>query len=436
MLTHAALDRVVRDNPLYPKLLHLHAMAIRWKQAAAKRAPGEIAEMDREAWKLSYDKAPMEAILFAMEWADWAWEREIWDEASEAYSNAHRALRRVILRQTLESSDRLDLLKNTRFAAKGAYAFAKSGNAEEAIVFLERASDLLFSSGRQRWELVRLAQTNPDLHERLVAAERLRGDMHQRHGYDPFGNTSPEECAAHAEVDAIVNQVRKVEGFASFALPSNWSDVQEAVSKTPLVYVVPTDKGCACFVLKFAGGETAILDLPMTVAEIYDAAKAFIEAEFGDVRSDARPHLWALLQWLGLHIMIRVKEQLHDMGHDDLPFVIIPFGLALNLPLHAACLPRDDPSGPRFLFHRRKVSYAYSARSLVESQKRSGEAPASPALVINNPRPLPPIFDPLLLSDFETAVVASHFSAQVLSGPPGDHQQYMRSAPHCKDCPL
>ena len=85
VLTHAALDRVVRDNPLYPKLLHLHAMAIRWKQAAGKRAPGTIAEMDREAWKLSYDKAPMEAILFAMEWADWAWEREIWDEASEAY---------------------------------------------------------------------------------------------------------------------------------------------------------------------------------------------------------------------------------------------------------------------------------------------------------------------------------------------------------------
>ena len=41
----------------------------------------------------------------------------------------------------------------------------------------------------------------------------------------------------------------------------------------------------------------------------------------------------------------------------------------------------------------------------------------SPALVINNPRPLPPTFDPLLLSDFEAAAVASHFSAKVLSGP-------------------
>ncbi len=422
LLTQDALKLVEPDNPLYPKLRHFHAMAIRWKEVSAASEPGvqsATAEMDREAWKLSYAKAPREAILFAREWADWAWNRELWDEASEAYSNAERALARVLLRQTAESVERLDLLENARFATRGAYAFAQLRKPKEAIVLLERSSDLLFSGVRQRWELLRLAQTNPDLHKRLDAAEGVKIQMHQRHGLDSYGNLSAEELAAQAEVDAIVNEVRKVEGFASFALPSNWKDVQEAVSKTPLVYMVPTDKGCACFGLKFAGGEitnTAILHIQVTVAEIYAAAKAFIDAEFGDVRSDARPPLRTLLQWLGLHIMIHVKKQLHDMGHDDLPFFIIPFGFLSNLPLHAACLPRDDPPGLWFLFHPRRVSYAYSARSLVESQTRSGEAPASPALVINNPKPLPPTFDPLLLSDFEVKVVASHFSAKVLSG--------------------
>jgi CHAT domain-containing protein len=422
LLTQAAIQLVPPENPLRPKLLHFHAMAMRWKQDSAASDPGmrrSTAEMDREAWKLGYDKAPREAILLSREWADWAWDREFWEEASEAYSNAHRALRRVLLRQTIESEDRLDLLQNAKYAARGAYAFAKMGNPREAIILLERASDLLFSRDRQRWELLRLAQSDPDLHGRLDAAERVRVQMHQQHGLDSFGNLSAEEFTAQAEVDSIVNEVRKVDGFASFALPSNWKDVQEAVSKIPLVYMVPTDKGCACFVLKFAGGEitkTAFIDIRVTVAEIYNAAKAFIEAEFGDVRSDARPHLLALLKWLGLHIMIHVKKQLHDMRHDDLPFVIIPFGFLSNVPLHAACLPRDDPPRLWFLFHPRRVSYAYSARSIVESQRRSGEAPASPALVINNPRPLPPTFDPLMLSDFEAAVVASHFSATVLSG--------------------
>ena len=207
--------------------------------------------------------------------------------------------------------------------------------------------------------------------------------MHLKHGLDSFGNLSAEEHSAQTELDAIVSEARKVEGFASFALPSNWNDVQEAVSKTPLVYVVPTDKGCACFVLKFAGGETtntAILDFRITVEELIAVTKAFIEAEFGDIRSDARPHLLALLKWLGLRIMIHVKKQLHDMGHDDLPFVIIPFGFSSNLPLHAACLPRDNPPGLWFLFHPRRVSYAYSARSLVESQRRSGKRPGVPGL--------------------------------------------------------
>jgi CHAT domain-containing protein len=436
LLTQAALKLVAPDNPLHPKLLDFHAMAIRWKVVSAASDPevrATAAGMDREAWKMCYDKAPREAILVAREWADWAWDLELWDEASEAYSNAHRALRRVLLGQTVESADRLELLENAKFAARGAYAFGQLGNPEDAIVLLERASDLLFTGNRQRWEFQQLAQANLDLHARLDAAERVRVRMHQQHGLDSFGNLSAEERAAQAEVDAIViNEVRKVTGFTSFGLPSNWQDVQAAVSKTPLVYMVPTDKGCACFVLKFAGGEitnTAILGIRVTTAEMHAAAKAFIEAEFGDVRYDARQHLSALLQWLGLHIMIHVKKQLHDMGHDNLPFVIIPFGFSSILPLHAACLRRENPTRLWFLFHPQTVSYAYSARSLVESHRRSTEPPASPALVINNPSPLPPTFDPLLLSDFEAAVVASHFSAKVLSGPEATTSKICDSLP-------
>jgi len=418
LLTQSALSLVLPDNVLYPKLRHSHAMAMRWKDISTTDVPGvysAAAEIDREAWKSSYAKAPQEAILVAMEWADWAWDHERWEEASEAYALAHRALRQLVLNQ-IDNSDRLELLKHFRFATRGAYAFAKLGNAKDAIVLLERASDLLFSGDRQRWELTRLAQNHPDLRDRLIAAQISKISAHEERRVDPLGQLSPEEVAAQTEANAIAVEIRKTEGFASFALPSGWQDVQEAASKMPVVYIVPTDKGCACFFLKAADGQVNIIDIPVTTADFAVAAKEFVESEFGDVPADEHAPLVQLLQWLGAYIMMSVKQQLHLVGNDDLPFAIIPFGYCSIMPLHAACLEREDPTRLWFLFHPRNVTYAYSARNLVESQRRSSEPPASPALVINNPKPLPPEFDPLLLADAEAAVVNNYFSTKVLPG--------------------
>jgi CHAT domain-containing protein len=249
-----------------------------------------------------------------------------------------------------------------------------------------------------------------------MAAQISRISANEKHGTDPLGQISPEELTAQAQANAIALEIRKIEGFASFALPSGWHDVQEAASTMPVVYIVPTDKGCACFFLKAGDGQVTIIDIPVTTADFVVAAKEFVESEFGDTPADAGAPLLQLLQWLGARIMMSVKQELRDAGNDDLPFAIIPFGYCSTMPLHAACLERKDPTRLWFLFHPRNVTYAYSARNLVQSQRRRGEMPASPALVINNPKPLPPEFDPLLLSDAEAAVVADHFSTKVLPG--------------------
>jgi len=420
-LTQAALKLVPADNPLYPKLRHFHAMAMRWKNLPATEVPAvrsAAAEIDREAWKAGYTKATREAILFAMEWADWAWDRELWDEASEAYSLAHRALCQLVLTQ-MDQSDRLELLRHFRFAIRGAYAFAKLQDATAATVLLERASDLLFCGDRQNWELMRLAESHPDLRDRLIAAMVEVARAHEEHGIDSLGQLSPEELAAHGEANRIALEIRKIDGFASFSLPSGWQDVQEAASKISLLYMVPTEKGCVFFLVRSVGGQQTnivIMDYPITLADFGVAAKPFYEAEFGAAGGDKGTALVELLQWLGSHFMIHVKKQFHDTGHDDLPFAIIPFGLSMNLPWHAACIPLENPHRLWFLFHPRNVTSAYSARNQVESLRRSNEPPASPALVVNNPKPLPPTFDPLVLSDAEAAVVASHFSAKELAG--------------------
>ena len=342
---------VSADNPLYPKLRHFHAMAMRQRNIPTADAPkvySATAEIDREAWKLSYAKAPQEAILFAMEWGDWAWNCELWDDASEAYSLAHRALRQVVLTQ-INQSDRLELLRHFRFATRGAYSFAKLQKAQAAILLLERASDLLFCGDRQGRELTWLAQTHPDLKDRLTAALLAEALAHDKHGVDSFGQLSPEELAAREMAGAIALEIRKIDGFASFSLPSGWQDVYEAASKIPLLYISPTDKGCVCFLVRFAGGQKTIInimDFPITLDDFVAAAMPFIETEFAGASGDKRAALVELLQWLGSRMMIHVKKQFHDIGHDDQPFAIIPFGFLTNLPLHAACLPRENPQEP------------------------------------------------------------------------------------------
>jgi CHAT domain-containing protein len=50
-------------------------------------------------------------------------------------------------------------------------------------------------------------------------------------------------------------------------------------------------------------------------------------------------------------------------------------------------------------------------------------------LVINNPRPIPPAFDTLLLSDFEAQMVATHFGSDVLAGRDADTGNTLKLLP-------
>jgi hypothetical protein len=213
-LTQAALKLVTAESPLYPKLLHFHAIAMRWKAIASKDLLSVLtvaAKIDREVWNLSYDKAPQEALLFANEWADWAWEQELWDEASEAYALSHRALRRVALHQ-IDEFDRFKLLEHFRLATRGAYALAKLGNSKDAIVLLERASDLLFIGGIEKRDLMQLAQSHPDLHDRLIAAQVALARARDEHGLTLSGRSLPK------------NSLHRLKRMASFSRSARLTD--------------------------------------------------------------------------------------------------------------------------------------------------------------------------------------------------------------------
>jgi len=416
-----ALQSIRVEDPLYPKLRHLQAMEMRSRKAAKKSSMilSQALEYDREAWKISLEKAPLEAIMIATEWGDWAWERERWDDASEAYSNAHRAARRVVLRHVSSIPDRLTALQNIKSATRGAYAFAKLKNVQEAVVLLERASELLSVANQQLRDLQRLEKNSPENFAQLIeTAEKVRS-LHQQHGFDEFGNLSLAERETQLQLDKVVFTIRTLPQMTSFALPSNWNVIEEAAKITPLVYLIPTDKGCLCFLIWTSGphGQTSVglMEIHLTDKDIFTSASAFIHAEH-EHHPERMDQLLRLLQWLGLRTMGWVRTELEKLGFSEKPITIIPYGIFASLPMHVTCIEHQNSIGFHFFFHPKHVSYAYSARNLVESHERSADTDLSGALIINNPTPTPPTFDPLELSDFESQAVERHFQSQVLAG--------------------
>lgn len=400
------------DDPLYPKLRHLEAMAIR----LTKGDHAEAASIDAEAWQISLEHAPGEAINFAAEWGHWAWEAGLMDEAALAYSNAARAQRRFLLRQAVDPAERLKLQGLTSYASRAAFGLSLQGEHREALKMLERASDMVFSAGADMRAMRRLEQCRPDLAAELQAAMVRKNDFvkpeSQKWGLDAFGNLSAAAQAVQSELDAIVFKVRTEPGFETFGLPSGWPDIIQAAKGRVLVYLVPTDKGTLVIALSNRGGPDVVMHpalLPVTTQDLYAAAKAFIQAEFGLNRSDSRSALSALLDYLGSAVLTPVLAIQAAMGLVDAPFTIMPFGIMTYLPLASARLEGGAWLAPG------RVRFAYSARNLAEWQGVDDSIPTT-AFVVNNPRPLPPEFDPLLLADYEAADISARCQTTVIQG--------------------
>jgi tetratricopeptide (TPR) repeat protein len=252
IMLRAGLRLIEQRDPLVPKLRHFEAMAMRYAEPEARAAAADI---ERAAWKVSLAQAPTDAIASASEWGDWAWDNAYWDEAGEAYSNARQALFRHIRRGVHDDTDRLNLLGSFQFATRRAYALAQLGKAQEAILLLERSSDLLSSRHKQEWDLARLSREHPALFAELEGKRNAQRRLRETLGLNDLGNLSQQERATQDEIDQIVLNIRKLPGFASFALPPQWSDVEDASVDTPLAYIVATDKGSAAFVVIPGAGQ-------------------------------------------------------------------------------------------------------------------------------------------------------------------------------------
>ena len=421
---YMAAEKIGFEDPLYPKIRHLEAMTLRYgtRRNDVSGPKGEAAEADREAWRVSLDKAPREAILFAQEWGDWAWDHERWDQAAEAYANAGRALRRFVFRQVGSPEERLAVMSEARFGARCFYAYVELNDPKNAVVELERINDVTFAMQEQIADLERLRGVAPEaaagVDKALAGQAKLARSHHNEFGLDAFGNLKPQAQVQRKSYDEAVAAARRVDGFSSFATPSNWNDVIAVAAVNPVAYVAASDKGLAIVIVKTESGQRAqcaCLIHPVTLAMIAEKTRPFIVAEFGQSGEDSHQALMDALLWLGAAVTYPLRQGLEQLGHADKPFVLIPLGILSYLPIHAGCFEQSG-KGLHVFFHPRDVSFGYRTRSLIRSFQRRTERVSEEALVISNPLPLPSNFGSLSLSGFETEAVFRHVRGQVLAG--------------------
>jgi CHAT domain-containing protein len=418
-------ERIGAEDPLYPKIRHLEAMTLRYRSAGRSDVlgpKGNAAEIDREAWRISLDKAPREAILIAKEWGDWAWDRDLWDQAAEAYADTGRALRRFLLRQVGSSEERLAAMREARVGARCFYAYVQLKDLKNAVVELERVNDVIFAMQEQIADLERLRKVAPEaaagVDAALAAQASLVQPHHNQFGLDAFGNLKPQAEEVRKAYDEAVAVARAVDGFSSFARPTNWKDITAAAAVHPVAYVAVTEKGLGIVIVKTESGERAqcvFMTHDVTLAMIVENTKPFIEAEFGHSGEDSQQALLDALLWLSVAVTMPLRQALENLGHGDKPFILVPLGILSYLPIHAGCIIRPD-NRLKFLFHPRDVAFGYRARNLIQSFRRKTERVSEGALVISNPLPLPPEFDSLSLSEYETEVALRHVRGHALVG--------------------
>jgi CHAT domain-containing protein len=198
--------------------------------------------------------------------------------------------------------------------------------------------------------------------------------------------TVEEIRQARDELDEVIAEIQKVPGFETFLAAPAMSDIEQAASDEPVVYLVPaTWGGLALIVL---GGDVVHIPLDgMTTGRVMEIASDFLavhaayRAEQDPSGSDWDTCLDRTTRWLWEEIMGPVSAGLAGQAGA----VFVAGGLLGLLPLHAAWRPDPQaPTGRRYMLDDLAVRYVPNARALTTARSLAA-MPADRLVAVTDP---------------------------------------------------
>ncbi|MGW0410158.1 CHAT domain-containing protein [Streptomyces collinus] len=316
-------------------------------------------------------------------------ERTEWSAAADAYQQAVEADERLFRACLVSSSRERRLNSAGDLHQRAAYALARAGRPEEALLCLERgrARNFHLALSPDHDQLHRLARTDPETHTAYVRAAESVQTLEARNrelgrpgaSRDDGRELDPAEYElsgvldeARAELAVALARVRALPGMESFLRETTRADILGAARPgEPLCYIAATTNGSLSLIVRHPsdpGPRVEAVQSELTAVDaraLADAFAATVAEKGGELRK--------LLPRLGEELIGPVAEALGTATG----VVVIACGPVAHLPLHAAHLPSTGEP----LLATCAVAYAPSVRLLLAARHRATAPLSEPLLV-------------------------------------------------------
>lgn len=356
-----------------------------------------------------------------------------WNRASDTLLEAVEIINTLYRRHLLVVEREAWLARAPNTYRRAAYALARAGRFQDAVVVLEqgRARCLSDAMGLDRVNLDRVHRVDPVAYDmyvhgvsqlRSLQADERQARLAALDASRPMHISLDHRTQIHqaqTELDGALARIRRVPGYEAFLTDPTFHDITRAVEPSaPLVYLdLVADCGFALIVYRLHDqGEVAIDPVwleDVKIAELKDliirredegVEGSYLRGIAGDhpITDEAylRTSLDGILLWLGDRLLGPIAahaRQLHVSAMILLPGFFLPL-----LPLHAARYRVGDRDV--YLQDEFAVAYAPAAQALAGIHRRVGTA-LRPVTAIGNPTR--DRLSPALFTDWLAAQVCS-----------------------------
>jgi CHAT domain-containing protein len=356
-----------------------------------------------------------------------------WTEAVAAYKQAIQATELLYQASILRSSQEVELVETDNLFRQAAFAQAKANDLQAAVVTLERgrARGLSETLERDRADLTQLATLSPDGYQQYqTAVEALRQLESEERSANALTRTerlplSSEELRQRAAqirqaFRMAIESIRQLPGYENFLAQPDFNDIIAALQPDqPLVYLTTTTNGSLSLILEATPEGTAIqpvwqetfteTDLrTLLVGATNDAALGGWFGAYSNQQTDRDTWLATMDQVterLWSTLMEPIVSYLSQLGVNQ--SVLIPIGLLVFLPLHAAWTVDDSsPTGRHYALDAVQFSYIPNAQSLQAARAIADRTSAHSLLAVAEPCPTKADELPNAVYEVQTAIAS------------------------------
>ena len=382
----------------------------------------------RDSVTLGLKCRPGLALKDSLVWADWAFLRRSWAEASEAFALSFQAVDDLLRNQMSRSGKETWLAGAQDLASHAAFVRARIGDLRGAVEALEhgRARLLAEAQERSRIDLEKLRESgHADLYEALQIAvhqaDRLESSYRAGQAADDWAVDAGLK-AAQARLQSAATAIRQIPGYDDLFAAPEFDQIHRALTADGgvAVYLTVTRAGGVALIVRSEGVRRVWLDFDSA-----DLVHRLVQRDQGRVTGGYGPALFnasrlsgeldELLPWLSKKV---IEPLLSELGigaspplPDDQPapsVLLVPTGYLGILPLHACS--HELAGAPRAALKDCAFSYVLSAGSLAQSRAQVASAGFDLSLLaIGNPLPLPQGFKSLTFARVEVERIARLF---------------------------